>query len=31
MAEALHQLQSPAMRRKAAGLGAAIRAEPDGR
>ncbi len=30
MAAALRQMQSPAMRRKAAELGAAIRAEPDG-
>lgn len=30
MAAALRQMQSPDMRRKAAALGAAIRAEPDG-
>jgi UDP:flavonoid glycosyltransferase YjiC (YdhE family) len=30
MAAALREMQSPEMRRKAAGLGAAIRAEPDG-
>lgn len=30
LVEALRQMQSPEMRRKAAGLGAAIRAEPDG-
>ena len=30
MAEALRQMQSPAIRQKAADLGAAIRAEPEG-
>jgi hypothetical protein len=30
MAAALRQLQSPEIRQKAANLGAAIRAEPDG-